>query len=341
MPRPRKGPHVYRRPGRLGLYAYIDREHKDISLGTDDEAQAHAKLAELLNDGGLRALAEGRKPLATLFDEYRERSRTNHTKKTAYENDLNGGRVLLWLEQRGIASADQISKQTIEDYKTARRFMDGRDGKVSAARINRELTTWRSAMRLAVEQGEAHRSIIDAFELLREPRPLPHRPGLTKAEIDRFLAAEPHKGYRALFRLAVGSGLRDDELRHLEKTDLRPPLIVVTPKPGWTTKGYRYRAVPVTRATMAAARAFLKERDGMALEAKTVWKRVQAARKRARIKKHFSLHDLRRAYASHALAAGYRLEEIQRWLGHADLVTTQRYLRVVDGGKVDTSRLVF
>lgn len=336
MPRARKGPHTYRRPGRHGLYAYIDREHKDISLGTDDDAEGLVKLAELLDRGGLRALAEGRKPLATLFAEYRERSRTNHTPKTAYENDLNGARVLLWLEVRGVTSAREITKQTIEDYKTARRFI-----KKSPARINRELTTWRQAMRMAVEQGEAHRSVLDAFELLTEPRPLPHRIGLTKDEIDRFLSAESHPGYRALFRLAVGSGMRDDELRHMDATDIRPPHIVVTPKPGWSTKGHRHRSIPVTRATLAAARAFVKARPKMSLEAKTVWKRIQAARKRAKVRKHFSLHDLRRAYASHALAAGYRLEEIQRWLGHADLVTTQRYLRVVDGGKVDTSRLVF
>ncbi len=336
MPRPRKGARIYRRKGRLGWYGYIDREHKDISLGTEDEAEAQAKLAELLDDGGLRALAEGRKPLAQLFAEYRDRSRTNHTRKTAYENDLNGGRVLAWLEARGITSAGEISKQTIEDYKSARRFQ-----KRSAARINRELQTWKSAMKMAVEQREAHRSILDAFVKLREPRPLPHRIGLTKAEIVRFLRGEKHPGYRAMFRVAVGSGLRDDELRHMDESDIRPPHLIVTPKPGWPTKGHRHRSIPVTKATLAAARLFMKHRDAMKLEAKTVWKRVQAARKAAKIRKHFSLHDLRRAFASHALASGYRLEQISRWLGHADLVTTQRYLRVVDGGHVDTSRLVF
>lgn len=336
MPRPRKGPHVYRRPGRRGLYAYIDREHKDISLGTDDDAEALTQLAALLNRGGLRALSEGRKPLASLFDDYRERSRTNHTKKTAYENDLNGGRVLTWLEERGITTAHLITKQTIEDYKTARRFK-----KRSAARINRELQTWKSVMALGVEQSECSPAIVSAFVKLREPRPLPHRVGLTKGEIERFLRAEKHAGYRALFRLAVGSGLRDDELRHMDASDIRPPHIIVTPKAGWTTKGHRHRSIPVTKATLAAARAFVKARDGMKLEAKTVWKRVQAARKAAKVGKHFSLHDLRRAYASHALASGYRLEQISEWLGHAELTTTLRYLRIVDGGKVDTSRLVF
>lgn len=336
MPRPRKGAHIYRRKGRRGWYAYIDRDHKHISLETDDETEAQAALAALLERSGLRALAEGKRPLASIFDDYRERSRTNNTKKTAYENELNLARVLVWLEERGIVTAAEIAAETIEDYKTARRF-----AKVSAARINRELQSWRNAMRVAVEQRQAHASIVDDFKRIREPRPLPHRPGLTKEEIDRFLAAEPHPGYRAMFRLAVGSGLRDEELYRFDKTDVRPPHIVVTPKDGWTTKGYRYRSIPATRSTLAAGRAFAKAKPKMNLDKKAVWKRIQAARKRAKIKRGFSLQDLRRAFASHALAAGYRIEQISQWLGHADVMTTMRYLRVVDGGKVDTSRLVF
>jgi site-specific recombinase XerD len=336
MPRPRKGAHIYRRKGRRNWYAYVDRDHKNISLETEDEAEAQAGLAALLDRDGLRALSEGKRPLASIFSDYRERSRTNNTTKTAYENDLNLARVLLWLEERGITTANDVTIEAVEDYKTARRF-----AKRSAARINRELQSWRNAMRVAVEMREAHASILVAFKRMREPRPLPHRPGLTKAEIDRFLSCEPHPGYRAMFRTAVGTGLRDAELFHMERTDIRPPHVVVAPKDGWTTKGYRYRSIPVTRATLAAARAFVKAKADLNLDKKAVWKRIQAARKRARIKRRFSLQDLRRAFASHALAAGYRLEQIQQWLGHADLVTTQRYLRVVDGGKVDTSRLVF
>ncbi len=337
MPKPRKGPHVYRRTGRLGLYAYIDRNHKDISLETQDEAEAHIRLAELLNTRGLRAISEGRHPVAAMFADYRERSKTNHTRKYAYETDLNGGRVLAWLEARNVQAVTEITKQTIEDYKTSRRF-----DKVSAARINSELQTWKKAMEMAVESGHAGKASLDWFVKLKEPRPLPHRVGLTKGEIERFLKAEKHTGYRALFRVAVGSGLRDDELRHLEATDVRPPYLVVTPKGEWTTKGHRHRSVPISKATQKAAKELAKAIEGgLVLEAKTVWRRIQAARKAAKITKHFSLHDLRRAYASHCLAAGYRLEQISQWLGHSDLLTTMRYLRVVDGGTVDTSKLPF
>jgi integrase/recombinase XerD len=52
----------------------------------------------------------------------------------------------------------------------------------------------------------------------------------------------------------------------------------------------------------------------------------------------FSLHDLRWAYASHLLEAGFSLAQISSLLGHADLITTQRYLRLV-GPQVDRSKL--
>jgi integrase/recombinase XerC len=44
-------------------------------------------------------------------------------------------------------------------------------------------------------------------------------------------------------------------------------------------------------------------------------------------------HDLRHAYAIHALRAGGDILDVQRQLGHTNLATTQRYLRVVDAGR--------
>ena len=346
MPRPRKGPHTYRRPGRPGLWGYIDRNNRHIPLDTDDPREAAQKLAALLDDRGLRPAAEGRKSLVTLADEHRIRSETNHAKNTTIKEGGNAKRLLVWLDSIKVHGAHHVTREVIERFKASRRLNE-----VSAYRINSELQTWKAIMRLAVEQGEASKSILDAFVKLREPRPQPNQVGLTAPEIKRFLAAEKHAGYRAMFRLAVGAGLRDDELSHLDAANIQPPHIVVTPKPpgacaccpkGWHSKGYRYRHIPVTAETIKAARAFVKAKPGLNLtDKKMVWRRVQAAGRAAKIKQAFSLHELRRAYASHALMAGYRLEQISQWLGHADLKTTQRYLRVVDGGVVDTSRLVF
>lgn len=335
MPRPRKPPHVVRRKDRPGLHAYLSREEPHVPLGTDDEHEAQRRLAELLDARRLRAPTPSQ-PIGRVFAEHLSRSKTNHTPKTHYEHGLNGRRLLGWLLSRSVTSASLVTREIVEDYKTARRF-----DKAGPARINAELNTLRGILRIAAELGHASTAAPGYVVKLREPRPEPHRVGLTKADIERFLKAEPHPGYRALFRTVIGTGMRDEEVRHMEAADVRKAEIVVTPKPGWTTKGYRYRTIPVSAATVKAARAFLAARDGMNLDKKRVWQRLQAARKAAEIGKHFSLHDLRRAWASHMLNAGHRPERISAWLGHADLMTTMRYLRIVTDDKIDPKSLPF
>lgn len=317
---------MYKRPGRRVWYASLDDRQKHISLGTEDEDRAREKFADLVKQrGGSVPLDSDEKRLTDLWEETRRRADTNNTPKTAYSLHLNLRRIVTWLEARGVHTSRQIDQQIVEDYKTARRF----DG-VSAARINRELDSWRRMMKLGVELGVTSERVLGYFKKLREPRPQPNIRGLTKAELTRFLRAVQHPGYRALFRTVLGCGIRDDEMRHMDARDLQPPCIVVTPKPGWTTKGYRYRAIPVTKATVTAARTYLKARvEGLNVDQKKVWTVMQEACVAARVRP-FSMHDLRRAWASHMLAAGNRIEQISRWLGHADVMTTMRYLRIVD-----------
>jgi site-specific recombinase XerD len=40
-----------------------------------------------------------------------------------------------------------------------------------------------------------------------------------------------------------------------------------------------------------------------------------------------TLHEARHTYAGFLMAAGYNLKQIQEYLGHADLVTTGRYIK--------------
>jgi site-specific recombinase XerD len=40
------------------------------------------------------------------------------------------------------------------------------------------------------------------------------------------------------------------------------------------------------------------------------------------------MHDLRRAWASAMHANGASLKMVSVWLGHADIATTERYIRV-------------
>jgi integrase len=324
---------MYRRPGRLVWYCSFSDAEKHISLETEDEDRAREKFAQKLAErGGYLELEADEKSIVDLVDTTRQRADTNNTPKTAYEVHLNLRRIAKWLTERGVTGSRRIDRQLVEDYKTARRF-----DQVSAARINRELDSWRRMMKVAVELNAAHPRVLaghDAggiFEKLREPRPQPHQRGLSKADLTKFLRAVKDPGYRALFRTVLGCGIRDEEQRQLEAVWLQPPWIVVSPKAGWTTKGYRYRSIPVRAETLKAARDYIAARDkGLNIDQKRVWKVMGEACDKAGLDRRFSMHDLRRAWASHMLAAGNRIEDISRWLGHRDVLTTMRYLRVVE-----------
>lgn len=332
MPRPRKPARIYRREGRAGWYAYLDRDHANVSLGTEDEAEAHRRLAQLADDARRTpAASPGDLGLDGLMTTLLERARTANTPKTAYEIGLNVERVIGWLAERGVVTIGTINQTHVEDYKTARRFS------VGAARINRELDSWKRLHKVALESQHGDPAALGWFAHLREPRPAPHRRSPSRKDLQAFLRALPN-GYRDLFRTVLGSALRDEEMRHLEAEDLRPGTITVTPKPGWSTKGYRYREIPVSAQTVKAARAWLAARDGLNTDKKRVWTIAQVASKAAGIDA-ISLHDLRHACASHWLHAGFRVAQISAWLGHADLLTTLRYLGIVDGEKVDRGKL--
>lgn len=314
---------MYKRPGRRVWYASLSDTEKHISLKTEDEDRAREAFAKLVAERGHLELEADEQSLVELCTIARERAKTNNTTKTAYERHLNLRRIVKWCEERKILGSRQVDKALIEDYKTARRF-----DQVSAARINAELNAWKRMMAIAVELNAASERVLGMFAKLREPRPEPSRSTRTRAQLRRLLAcAPPH--YREMFRTALGSGLRDEELRHLEAADVRAGQIAVTPKTGWTTKSYHYRVIPISAATRKSALAWIAARDGakINIDKKGVWKVMRRACKEAKIEPT-SLHELRRAWASHLYADGVPLKTISKWLGHASVSTTERYLRV-------------
>lgn len=54
----------------------------------------------------------------------------------------------------------------------------------------------------------------------------------------------------------------------------------------------------------------------------------------------WGLHKFRKTFATLHAEAGVAASTIQRWLGHSDLVTTQRYLAVADARSTRTREQV-
>lgn len=345
MPQRKAGPRIYNRPGRRGLFASFNRDERHIPLGTDDRAEAQLRLADLIQRRAVAGHEATKGELGPLFVAVAERARVNHSQKYAYDLNLKLEAILSWAEGHGISRIAQVNLALVERFKADK--MQG-DPPLKARSVNRYLDVWRKAMRLAVDEGKAPERILAAFRKLKEPRAAPHQRGLTIDELDSFLKALQDERDFWHFRMVAGSGIRDDEARHVEPGNIRDGWLVITPQPpgtcachprGWNTKSYRYRDIPISSATADAAAKFAAIKHSLVLDQKSVWDRLQEGRRAAGHDWHWSMHDLRRSWASHMLAAGCKLTDLSRWIGHADVMTTMRYLRVVEDNTPDPDDL--
>lgn len=349
----RKGPHIYRRPGRPGLWGYVDRTHRDIPLHTDDERAAFVELAQHVErhrSRDVRAPARAGS-LGPIFAETERRALVENTAKTAYEIGRNLHRIACWCLERGVECASEVDAQLVADFKESRRASKSRrtGEAVTAARINREIDSWKRAMRIAVERRDALPEVLELFTHLREATAAPKRRSRSRAELERFLRAVSDRTLRAFLRVVLGTGLRDEEVRHLRRAWITSTAITVSPMTagacpchpaGWTTKSFRYREIPISPRTRAAAYQLVTalEAKWTIPSARWVWEQMKRACAAARVPR-FSLHELRHAGASHWLASGIDIATISRWLGHRDVLTTQRYLHVVTDERANRRRL--
>ena len=170
----------------------------------------------------------------------------------------------------------------------------------------------------------------------------------TRAQVRRLLAAANtslRTGIRdrALLEVLYGSALRVGELVDLtvHDVDLDHRLVRIE-----KTKSRRGRVVPLTAEAVQWLREYLtKVRPGWSkrepterrlflnnrsepMSREVVRQSILRLCKQASLSR-LSPHALRHAAATHMLAAGADIRHVQVLLGHKDLVTTQRYTRVL------------
>ena len=80
------------------------------------------------------------------------------------------------------------------------------------------------------------------------------------------------------------------------------------------------------KATAMGTPFVLPSRNDIQKPIGSVKKAHSAAQKRAKIKCHFRLYDLRRTFATQAVAAGADLPTLSSLLGHASILMTMRYV---------------
>lgn len=233
----------------------------------------------------------------------------------------------------GSDSPVQDARDAIEYYIMERRLQG-----VADTTINAELKVLRAAFRHSHLKPEYR-----DFKLLRESKGVPTV--LTKDEVHRLLA-HADEPYKTMLRLAWRTGLRQGELRHLEKTDIRPEGVWVHPKPfaDWKPKNHHERVVPLTPDALHAAAEHMntpgiwlfpspedqnRPRFQVDLGVRRIFKNAglyQPERKPG-------LHMLRRTWATELLAAGADIETVRQLGGWSSLEVVQRYVTSTDARK--------
>jgi integrase len=222
----------------------------------------------------------------------------------------------------GSLRLDQISTRVIDEYRTRR------SGEGAAPRsINSELSILSAVLSKAVDWAELPVGSRGRINWVRtEARPVRV---LSDTEVDRLLfSAIPR--LRPLIQFALQTGLRRGELLSLtwEHIDWARREVVITAE---RAKSRRRRAVPLNRAAIAVLRELQGHplRHGRLFGYKSLRNPMFSATTHAGLP-GVGCHVLRRTWATRCLERGVNIRTLQRWLGHASLVTTEKYLGSTD-----------
>ena len=160
---------------------------------------------------------------------------------------------------RGIGDAADVEETDISEFLSSLRSDEYAPGKrYSDATIARVLAAVRGLHRYLLREGDVKTDPSEPIGTLRIPRALPK--ALSTEEVEGLLRAVPTDGAaslrdRAMLELLYAAGLRISELTSLDVDDLDLDLKTVR----CIGKGSKERVVPIGRAAVEAAGAYLTQ----------------------------------------------------------------------------------
>ncbi len=256
-------------------------------------------------------------PAEHFFDEYLNYSQTNKA-QSSYQRDV--GIFKNFSPVFKGKKLSQIGAKEIEAYKR------DRIKKVSKSTVNRELNTIKAAFSVAVEWGHLKSNPIKSVKRFKEPKSLLRY--FTVNEIKTILNVIENPKLRTTIYLLLMTGMRRDELAHLEWSDIdfNHRRLHIQPKPDWNPKDYEARVIPINSQVRDALRQLPREGNLVFgnYHPHSLSRTFRRILKRADIEDG-SLHTLRHTYASHLVMAGTDLATVQKLLGHSKIETTMRY----------------
>ena len=271
----------------------------------------------------------------------------NYSPFSVKTRDFDLRRFFTWCDERGVATAVEITPSVIEDYKRHLFHRKKKDGKPLSRKTQLHLlvsllgfTKWLLKRGLVLTNPGA------LIELPQIDRRLPH-PALTIEEVEQVLGAidvtEPlGLRDRTILEMAYSTGMRRIELAHVSLEDVDAQRGTVYVRRG---KGNKDRVVPIGARALSWLDKYLEEvrpffardeevreiflsRFGTPMSEEALSAMGLKRRRRAGLDKPGSLHIYRHSAATGMLEGGADIRVIQEYLGHAYLTSTQVYTKV-------------
>jgi integrase/recombinase XerC len=297
---------------------------------------------DLLDADGELPLADdlGRATRAWLDHLTHERNASPAT-LTSYERDL---RQFLGFLKRDLGHPPCLADLARLDVKAVRRFLSARRRQGTASRsLARTVSALRTFYRWLEATDQVTNRALAQVAMPRIPHTLPKPLTVEKAAalVENDTAEEDWISARdvAVMLLLYGAGLRISEALGLTRRDApvagRDVLRIVG-------KGGKERLVPILPVTQRAVERYLAlcpypldataplfvGAKGGPLSPRIIQLAIARMRDELALPDTATPHALRHSFATHLLAAGADLRQIQELLGHASLSTTQVYTEV-------------
>jgi len=275
------------------------------------------------------ALLGFEQPLADFFRSLGAKNRSDAT-LLAYETDLR--QFFAFLAANNVAAT---RPESVERVDVVEFLADLGSRGVSGVSRARKLAAIREFCRFLVTNETVSRSPADGVETPRRERNV--RTYLRPEEYSRMLAlAGSNARDYAMLETFLQTGVRVSELCALTLDDVDLDGHVVRVR----GKGMVAREIDLERNGLLALKSWLSVRplamsnhvflnkDGQPFSVRGVRKLVEKYRRRAGIARRASCHSLRHTFATYKAERGISAFQLQRWLGHASVATTQIYVHL-------------
>jgi integrase/recombinase XerD len=168
---------------------------------------------------------------------------------------------------------------------------------------------------------------------------------LSPDEVVHFLDCVQSIKQRTILTVCYAAGLRISEVTSLKPTAIDSKRMVIKVEQG---KGQKDRFVMLSPRLLDELRSYwvrVRPKEWLfpgrhpehPINKTSVEEACKIARRRAGISKPVTPHSLRHAFATHLLESGTDVRTIQLLLGHRNLATTARYLRIATSKVCSTS----